>query len=58
VIAEGVETEAQRDILARHNSDAFQGYLFSPPLPADQFQEFIASRATAPANVATRATNA
>jgi EAL domain-containing protein (putative c-di-GMP-specific phosphodiesterase class I) len=58
VIAEGVETEAQRDILARHNCDAFQGYLFSPPLPADQFQEFIASRATAPANVATRATNA
>jgi PAS domain S-box-containing protein len=27
VIAEGVETEAQRDFLVRHNCDAFQGYL-------------------------------
>jgi PAS domain S-box-containing protein len=45
VIAEGVETEAQRDFLARHNCDAFQGYLFSPPIPVDQFDAFIASRA-------------
>jgi PAS domain S-box-containing protein len=45
VIAEGVETECQRDFLARHNCDAFQGYLFSPAIPADQFHAFIASRA-------------
>jgi PAS domain S-box-containing protein len=45
VIAEGVETEAQRDFLARHNCDAFQGYLFSPPIPLEQFDAFIASRA-------------
>jgi EAL domain-containing protein (putative c-di-GMP-specific phosphodiesterase class I) len=45
VIAEGVETEAQRDFLARHNCDAFQGYLFSPAIPVDQFDAFIASRA-------------
>jgi PAS domain S-box-containing protein len=45
VIAEGVETEAQRDFLARHNCDAFQGYLFSPPIPVGQFDDFIASRA-------------
>jgi PAS domain S-box-containing protein len=51
VIAEGVETEAQRDFLARHNCDAFQGYLFSPPIPVDQFDAFIASRA-APAKAA------
>jgi EAL domain-containing protein (putative c-di-GMP-specific phosphodiesterase class I) len=52
VIAEGVETEAQRDFLARHNCDAFQGYLFSPPIPVDQFDAFIASRATGPAQAA------
>jgi EAL domain-containing protein (putative c-di-GMP-specific phosphodiesterase class I) len=51
VIAEGVETEAQRDFLARHNCDAFQGYLFSRPLPADQFDAFIAARAGAPARL-------
>jgi EAL domain-containing protein (putative c-di-GMP-specific phosphodiesterase class I) len=44
VIAEGVETQAQRDFLARHNCDAFQGYLFSRPLPADQFDAYIAAR--------------
>jgi PAS domain S-box-containing protein len=53
VIAEGVETDAQRDFLARHNCDAFQGYLFSPPLPVDQFDAFIASRPAAPAKAAT-----
>jgi PAS domain S-box-containing protein len=53
VIAEGVETEAQRDFLARHNCDAFQGYLFSPPIPADQFHAFIASRGARPAKEAT-----
>lgn len=49
VIAEGVETEAQRDFLVRHDCDAFQGYLFSRPLPIDQFDAFVASRAAAPA---------
>ena len=33
VIAEGVETEAQRDWLIAHGCHAFQGYLFSRPLP-------------------------
>ncbi len=32
VIAEGVETEAQRDFLDAHGCDAYQGYLFSRPL--------------------------
>lgn len=36
VVAEGVETEAQRDFLARHGCQMFQGYLFSRPVPADQ----------------------
>jgi diguanylate cyclase (GGDEF)-like protein/PAS domain S-box-containing protein len=45
VIAEGVETEAQRDFLAQHHCDAFQGYLFSRPLPADLIDAFMGTRA-------------
>lgn len=41
VIAEGVETEAQRCFLARHGCHAYQGYLFSRPLPIKQLEEFI-----------------
>jgi EAL domain-containing protein (putative c-di-GMP-specific phosphodiesterase class I) len=41
VIAEGVETQDQRDFLARHQCDAYQGYLFSRPLLARQFDEFM-----------------
>jgi diguanylate cyclase (GGDEF)-like protein/PAS domain S-box-containing protein len=44
VIAEGVETEAQRDFLARHDCHAFQGYLFSRPLPAREFAAFIRAK--------------
>ena len=40
VIAEGVETEAQRDFLALNGCHAYQGYLFSRPLPLDEFEEF------------------
>ncbi|MCF8197485.1 MAG: EAL domain-containing protein [Sulfuritalea sp.] len=40
VIAEGVETEAQRDFLANSGCLAYQGYLFSRPLPLDEFEAF------------------
>jgi EAL domain-containing protein (putative c-di-GMP-specific phosphodiesterase class I) len=42
VMAEGVETQAQCDLLAACGCDAFQGYLFSPALPADEIEAFMA----------------
>jgi diguanylate cyclase (GGDEF)-like protein/PAS domain S-box-containing protein len=38
VIAEGIETEEQRDFLVRLGCHAFQGYLYSKPLPLDEFE--------------------
>lgn len=40
VIAEGVETEVQRDALAGLGCYAYQGYSFSRPLPIDEFEAF------------------
>lgn len=41
VIAEGVETEPQRDYLAHYGCNSYQGYLFSRPLPIDQLEELL-----------------
>ncbi len=41
VIAEGVETEAQRDFLARLGCHTYQGYLFSRPLPVADFELLV-----------------
>lgn len=41
VMAEGVETEAQRDLLANLGCHNYQGYLFSRPLPIDEFEAFV-----------------
>jgi diguanylate cyclase (GGDEF)-like protein len=38
VIAEGVETEAQRRFLERHGCPSFQGFLFGKPMPIDVFE--------------------
>jgi EAL domain-containing protein (putative c-di-GMP-specific phosphodiesterase class I) len=46
-IAEGVESEEQRNILHLLRCDMGQGYLFSPAVPADDFDRIatdIASR--------------
>ncbi len=37
VVTEGVETEEQLDIIRKHQCDAVQGYIFSPPVPAPRF---------------------
>jgi len=39
VIAEGVETEEQREFLSGLGCNSFQGYLFSRPVPAADFQQ-------------------
>jgi diguanylate cyclase (GGDEF)-like protein/PAS domain S-box-containing protein len=41
VIAEGVETQEQRDILMRMSCQLFQGYLFSRPLPIGEFEGLL-----------------
>ena len=40
VIAEGVETQTQRDFLASSGCHAYQGYFFSRPLPIDGFEAY------------------
>jgi PAS domain S-box-containing protein/diguanylate cyclase (GGDEF)-like protein len=42
-IAEGVETEAQASLLARHGCDEIQGYLIGRPLPVADFVAFATS---------------
>ncbi|WP_296445802.1 EAL domain-containing protein [Rhodoferax sp. UBA5149] len=41
VIAEGVETEAQRNFLAGQGCHAYQGYVFSRPLPLQEFEALV-----------------
>ncbi|CAL1240677.1 putative bifunctional diguanylate cyclase/phosphodiesterase [Candidatus Methylocalor cossyra] len=41
VVAEGVETEAQAEFLRRCRCDWAQGYLYSPPLPAEDFARWV-----------------
>jgi diguanylate cyclase (GGDEF)-like protein len=41
VIAEGVETQAQRDFLHKHGCLMYQGYLYSPPLPPGDFARWV-----------------
>lgn len=51
VIAEGVETEAQRRLLLDIGCDHGQGYLFSRPLPVREFENtFLQNHHTGPQN--------
>jgi EAL domain-containing protein (putative c-di-GMP-specific phosphodiesterase class I) len=43
VIAEGVETEEQRQMLLKKGCSRYQGYLFSKPVPIEQFEAELAT---------------
>lgn len=45
VIAEGVETEAQRAFLSLQGCDCYQGYLFSPAVSAQEFETLLRQQA-------------
>ncbi|MGB4115499.1 MAG: EAL domain-containing protein [Polaromonas sp.] len=52
VVAEGVETEAQRELLARFGCECYQGHLFCPALPIEALEVFMHERKSALAPVA------
>jgi diguanylate cyclase (GGDEF)-like protein/PAS domain S-box-containing protein len=45
VVAEGVETELQRSLLAEQGCHVAQGYFFGRPMPAARFEEWLRERA-------------
>ena len=44
VVAEGVETREQMDVLKDMGCGVIQGYYFSPPVPPEKFEAFIKER--------------
>ena len=47
-VAEGVETQAQRDFLEARGCDEYQGFLISRPCEADAFAQIVRARNAAP----------
>jgi len=47
IVAEGVETELQRDFLRQRGCDEFQGYLFSKPVSAEDCRDMLENQFSA-----------
>ena len=45
VVAEGVETAQQRDILIEEGCDKLQGFFIGRPLPIERYAELTGARA-------------
>lgn len=54
VLAEGVENEGQLGLLLAHGCDKFQGFWFSPPLPAAEFERLLREERGLPARLVRR----
>jgi EAL domain-containing protein (putative c-di-GMP-specific phosphodiesterase class I) len=48
VVAEGVETPAQLQVLGRHGCEIAQGFYFSRPLPGEEYRELLLELAQRP----------
>src|SRR5690606_7124407 len=48
VVAEGVETEQQAQMLRQAQCDEMQGYLFAKPMPGHEVERLLAARVAAP----------
>lgn len=45
IVAEGVETQAQREFLARHGCHLYQGYLFGKPKALEAYEQDLDAQA-------------
>jgi EAL domain-containing protein (putative c-di-GMP-specific phosphodiesterase class I) len=41
IVAEGIETECEAEMMTEFGCTELQGYYFSKPLPADEFVELL-----------------
>ena len=55
VVAEGVETQAQADLLRDIGCEFAQGYLYSKPVPAETIEQLLSDAANAPAQMRAKA---